>query len=185
MVIDVRVTGSSFSYRAYHTSGSCVFEIQADRGRVKLHHKAVTGAPHFVLEPPGEQALQLNWRAPATGETLTWQRLQQTWKTLLLQLTGEVEDFDQQKSGGLRLQVSKITGEVISSIRIGSARTTTWLDARLMMAEGLRPFLWRSRLAFISPQGEQLTRLDDTRSIADVLGGLAEVSEEKRRSVGG
>ena len=156
-----------FDVQSRFFSGNAEFKIVEEDGSVKLLLTTSYHNKQFVLEPICEaQPSRVIWKSP-TREILTWQRLQQTWKTLILQLNGEME---QKRTGGLRLQISKITGEVISSVSIGFPSSTTWLDARLMMADGLRPFLSRSRLAFISPQGEYLTRSDDTRSIADVLG---------------
>eukprot|EP00419_Tripos_fusus_P048234 CAMPEP_0172825080 /NCGR_PEP_ID=MMETSP1075-20121228/18425_1 /TAXON_ID=2916 /ORGANISM="Ceratium fusus, Strain PA161109" /LENGTH=66 /DNA_ID=CAMNT_0013666459 /DNA_START=71 /DNA_END=268 /DNA_ORIENTATION=- len=46
---------------------------------------------------------------------------------------------------------------------------TNWLQARQLMAHGLRPLLSKSKLEFVSPAGERLTKGDDSRTVAEIF----------------
>jgi hypothetical protein len=147
-----------------------MFEIRGQGGCTQLcptsHRQSTETETCYDLtpgSPDSATAGRILWRSQMTGKQRTWQRMQQVWNITVVQLMYETD------KAGLRLVLRKLTGEKLSRVAIPSLRTT-WLDTRMLMVPGLRPLLSKSRLAFVSPRGEVLTRSDDARSLSDILG---------------
>eukprot|EP00930_Biecheleria_cincta_P050854 TRINITY_DN36028_c0_g1_i1.p1 TRINITY_DN36028_c0_g1~~TRINITY_DN36028_c0_g1_i1.p1 ORF type:complete len:266 (+),score=36.07 TRINITY_DN36028_c0_g1_i1:26-799(+) len=148
------------------TSPEEFFQVVCTSGRVKLRLlRGPMQLDHcYELDRVNSTETTLIWIGVTAERVMTWRAFnRQVWKTLIIQLSSEAE------ADGTRLKCSKITGEMISSCFIPCPSTTSWLQARLLMTPGLRPLLSKSRLAFVSPDGANLTRADDDRCIDDIF----------------
>merc|ERR1712070_214433 len=88
---------------------------------------------------------------------------EQRWNDLIVSISAVPEEK------GIILVASTLSGKELASVPIRRAAETTWLQARQMMAKGLRPYLARSKLKFVSSSGEYFTLEDDEQSMSVLL----------------
>lgn len=170
--LDNLVSGNPIRYVAVPNcspafSEELLYVIVHSRDRVQLRLGGATrqfAHTCYQLDTVNSTKTKLIWIGVNVELVMTWHIFAtQAWNTLILQISSEAE------ADGARLSCSKITGEVISSCFIPSPSTTSWLQARILMTPGLRHYLSKSKIAFVSMDGANLTRADDDRCVADIF----------------
>mmetsp|Transcript_42821 Transcript_42821/g.80323 ORF Transcript_42821/g.80323 Transcript_42821/m.80323 type:complete len:204 (-) Transcript_42821:38-649(-) len=89
--------------------------------------------------------------------------MEQRWRDFVVILSSGVCD------SGLQIIGCTMSGKQVTCIKIEEPASTSWIEARRMMAKDLMPYLSRSKVRFVTCSGKTLTVEDDNFSIGELF----------------